>query len=197
VTADIRRTDADSTEADDWLGDEASLDWDADATEGRAPAVATSDAPSGTADALTLRRRRLLAGLAMVVLIGLGIGIAFALTGGGDSNAEETIPTTLPTTTQAPPPTTTPATTTPAAPTVKLPASGTMRRGDSGAEVKTLQQSLKTIGYDPGPVDGSYGATTETAVAQFQQAQGLPPDGVVGKETAAAINEELAKKSGV
>ena len=29
------------------------------------------------------------------------------------------------------------------------------------------------------------------------EAQGLPPDGVVGEKTAAALNEELAKKSGV
>lgn len=44
-------------------------------------------------------------------------------------------------------------------------------------ERKSLQQSLKDRGYDPGPVDGIIGAGTKRALRAWQQAQGLPADG--------------------
>jgi g-D-glutamyl-meso-diaminopimelate peptidase len=51
---------------------------------------------------------------------------------------------------------------------------------------------LTSAGYDPGPVDGTFGAKTEAAVTAFQQDNGLSADGVVGPETASALNSALA-----
>jgi peptidoglycan hydrolase-like protein with peptidoglycan-binding domain len=41
--------------------------------------------------------------------------------------------------------------------------------------------------YYPGPADGSFGADTLEAVWAFQEAQGLPPTGIVGRATWAAL----------
>ena len=42
---------------------------------------------------------------------------------------------------------------------------------------------------DPGPVDGIFGAKTESAVKTFQQAREIPADGVVGRVTWINIDE--------
>jgi peptidoglycan hydrolase-like protein with peptidoglycan-binding domain len=68
------------------------------------------------------------------------------------------------------------------------PAGKTLRPGDHGPEVKELQRWLKADGYDPGTIDGSYGARTEAAVRSFQQAAGgVTVDGKVGSGTRAAL----------
>lgn len=59
----------------------------------------------------------------------------------------------------------------------------TLKPGSKGDEVMELQATLKLLGYYAGPVDGVYGSDTVTAVAQFQQAAGLPSDGIVGQAT--------------
>ena len=56
-----------------------------------------------------------------------------------------------------------------------------LRNGDRGSDVRFLQESLATIGYDPGPADGIFGDRTETAVRAFQRDQGLEVDGIVGR----------------
>lgn len=65
--------------------------------------------------------------------------------------------------------------------------------GDRGAEVSVLQQYLAAAGYSPGKIDGIYGAATVLAVQKFQQANGIPADGVVWLDTfnalANAVNE--------
>jgi hypothetical protein len=43
-----------------------------------------------------------------------------------------------------------------------------LRVGYSGPDVKTLQVRLKALGFDPGPLDGQYGAGTQQAVWAFQ-----------------------------
>jgi hypothetical protein len=43
--------------------------------------------------------------------------------------------------------------------------------------VYSIQASLTRLGYDPGPVDGVYGARTADAISQFQDANRLPVDG--------------------
>jgi len=58
--------------------------------------------------------------------------------------------------------------------------------------VRELQQALITAGYDPGSVDGTFGPATEAAVTAFQQDNGLSADGVVGPDTAAALNSAIA-----
>ena len=47
----------------------------------------------------------------------------------------------------------------------------------SREDIKTIQSHLNRLGFDAGPEDGIAGAQTNTAIRQFQKAQGLPPDG--------------------
>lgn len=63
----------------------------------------------------------------------------------------------------------------------------TLRRGDSGADVRELQQLLQQAGHDPGGVDGSFGPQTEAAVKAFQTARSLTADGIVGPLTRSAL----------
>ncbi len=50
-----------------------------------------------------------------------------------------------------------------------------------------LQTALKTLGFDPGEIDGSDGPNTRAAVRAFQVSHGLVADGVVGRITRAAL----------
>jgi peptidoglycan hydrolase-like protein with peptidoglycan-binding domain len=56
-----------------------------------------------------------------------------------------------------------------------------------GSAVSDLQQALADAGFNPGPIDGSFGPQTRAAVIRFQQAKGLVADGVVGPKTWAAL----------
>lgn len=56
----------------------------------------------------------------------------------------------------------------------------TVRFGSSGPYVEALQLALTRAGYDPGPIDGIFGARTQTALASFQRVNGLEPDGIAG-----------------
>ena len=58
--------------------------------------------------------------------------------------------------------------------------------------VTALQQALVSAGYDPGEPDGTFGPKTEAAVVAFQQDNGLTSDGIVGPETASALNAAIA-----
>lgn len=62
-----------------------------------------------------------------------------------------------------------------------------VRSGSSGNDVKELQRALKAKGFDPQGTDGKFGANTRKAVVAFQRANGLEPDGVVGKNTHQAL----------
>lgn len=56
-----------------------------------------------------------------------------------------------------------------------------------GAAVKRLQQALKAAGYNPGPIDSDFGAQTAAAVAAYQLAKGLVPDGEARPKTLTAL----------
>lgn len=56
-----------------------------------------------------------------------------------------------------------------------------------GDDVRELQLSLNTLGFNTGLVDGIYGQTTERAVREFQRNLGLPSDGIFGSTTLAAM----------
>lgn len=58
----------------------------------------------------------------------------------------------------------------------------TVRRGDTGERVRTVQYLLRQAGQSV-TVDGSFGPATEAAVTAFQQAHDLTADGVVGNQT--------------
>jgi hypothetical protein len=83
---------------------------------------------------------------------------------------------------------TTPANTTPKAqaPTQAL------SPGATGAQVKTLQQALIALGFDPGTPDGDYGPSTTAAVQKFQTSKGLTADGTVGPQTLQALQSALS-----
>jgi hypothetical protein len=66
----------------------------------------------------------------------------------------------------------------------------TCRLGDSGDNVRQVQEALRAAGYKnssgkkPIVVDGDFGATTDKRVRQYQKDHGLIVDGIVGPQTA-------------
>ena len=60
--------------------------------------------------------------------------------------------------------------------------------GDRGEPVLDVQSRLSALGYQvTGDEPGVFGETTKAAVGDFQQARGLPVDGIVGPETWRAL----------
>ncbi|MEW8974171.1 MAG: spore cortex-lytic enzyme [Tissierellaceae bacterium] len=59
--------------------------------------------------------------------------------------------------------------------------------GNTGSDVRTVQDKLLRWGYYDGTVDGIYGARTYRAIRRFQQRNGLTVDGIVGPATARAL----------
>jgi len=57
-----------------------------------------------------------------------------------------------------------------------------LRYGDTGTAVKTMQKALKALGYSVS-ADGVYGVITKTAVIAFQRKNSLTADGVAGTKT--------------
>jgi hypothetical protein len=126
-----------------------------------------------------------IAGGALLVLVLLIGGLALA--GVFSSSKAKPGVTTLPSLTTTAPPSTTTA---PAAAAVPAPTT-TLKPGDTGAEVKTLQHALVSLGYTVGTIDGDYGTATKTAVSQFQTASNLTADGVFGPATKTALTAAL------
>jgi peptidoglycan hydrolase-like protein with peptidoglycan-binding domain len=122
--------------------------------------------------------------------------ILIVATSGGSGNS----PNVAATTTQATEPTTSPQTTTTTPTTttnrpslrVTIPAGGNLSIGDSGSEVVALQKALKALGFYDGTADGDFGSGTQAAVIAFQEAHKLDQDGIVGTDTAQALNQALA-----
>lgn len=71
----------------------------------------------------------------------------------------------------------------------------TLRYGDSGEDVKTLQRRLKELGYYSNSIDGVYGTVTVRAVKAFQAKNGLTEDGAAGEATLKKLNASTAKKA--
>jgi len=61
------------------------------------------------------------------------------------------------------------------------------RRGAQGDEVSRIQARLRDVGLYRGPIDGTFGGGTESAVRAFQKTRSLAPDGVVGPTTWQAL----------
>ncbi|MCP3098427.1 peptidoglycan-binding protein [Myxococcus sp. K15C18031901] len=67
--------------------------------------------------------------------------------------------------------------------------SGTMRKGTKNeASVRSLQDRLRSSGFNPGKTDGQFGPATERALRDYQRAAGLKADGVAGQKTFDALN---------
>ena len=78
-----------------------------------------------------------------------------------------------------------------------VPASPVLRKGSSGAAVRRLQMRLNAHGFGI-TVDEAFGERTHLAVVALQERVGLTVDGVVGRQTWAALNvqPEKAKDAG-
>lgn len=65
----------------------------------------------------------------------------------------------------------------------------TLKTGSTGEEVKKLQSSLVSAGYDVGSTgaDGIYGPATRQAVSRYQRDKGLTVDGIAGEQTLGSL----------
>ncbi|MEG4624278.1 peptidoglycan-binding protein [Microcoleus sp. w1-18aA5] len=73
-----------------------------------------------------------------------------------------------------------------------------LRRGDTGPAVRQLQSALRSLGKNPGPVNGVFGGETEFAVLSFQQERNLSPaTGIATPATLAALQNALAGRVAV
>lgn len=103
-------------------------------------------------------------------------------------DAETTAPTTE-TKPEAKPETEVKAETPKAASTVSI-TLNELKKGSKGEQVKALQRMLYALGYGLGknnPIDGDFGAKTDTAVRAYQKLHNLTIDGVVGVKTWAKL----------
>jgi peptidoglycan hydrolase-like protein with peptidoglycan-binding domain len=57
------------------------------------------------------------------------------------------------------------------------------RPGKDQESIKEIQGCLRNAGFYDGKIDGVKGKQTRKAIREFQKANGLTPDGVVGKKT--------------
>ncbi|WP_448564078.1 peptidoglycan-binding protein [Trichothermofontia sp.] len=71
----------------------------------------------------------------------------------------------------------------------------TLQVGSEGSDVLELQATLKLLGFYGGEVSGRYDEQTAAAVTQFQQAAGLPADGVMRPESWRRLFPSLATLS--
>lgn len=62
-----------------------------------------------------------------------------------------------------------------------------LRYGSRGVYCRYAQQKLLSKLYPTGTIDGIFGANTQNAVIQFQQENGLSPDGIIGPLTWAKL----------
>ncbi len=67
-------------------------------------------------------------------------------------------------------------------------SSRTLRMGDFGADVRSLQRFLGRNGLYPFAVDGKYGQDTVEAVATYQRIRGLSATGIADEETLADMD---------
>ncbi|WHO93219.1 peptidoglycan-binding protein [Xanthomonas campestris] len=75
---------------------------------------------------------------------------------------------------------------------------GTLRHGEQSGDVGKLQQDLNRLGVRDAQgnrlaEDGRFGDNTREAVIAFQKQHGLQPDGVVGRNTQAALSAQPAQ----
>ena len=71
-------------------------------------------------------------------------------------------------------------------------AEGGMAYGDRGESVRAMQNRLTELGFFAGDVDGIYGDETQTAVKNFQTANGLANTGTADEITIARMRSEEA-----
>ncbi len=66
-----------------------------------------------------------------------------------------------------------------------------LKEGVNNQSVNLIQYFLQTLKLYSGQIDGAFGPKTKEAVIQFQRLHGLTQDGVVGVNTAIALDDEV------
>jgi peptidoglycan hydrolase-like protein with peptidoglycan-binding domain len=56
--------------------------------------------------------------------------------------------------------------------------------GTSGPDVRQLEEALKRVGFDPGPIDGNFDERTSEAVAKWYKSKGYEPFGPTNEQLA-------------
>ncbi|WP_327399276.1 peptidoglycan-binding protein [Streptomyces sp. NBC_01288] len=120
-----------------------------------------------------LRRAAIVVGVSAAALV--GFACALLLPGKGEASTAQPVSTP------------TPVASATVSATADPDGAGTLREGDSGSEVKELEQRLLLIPnvYENGSTSGQYDATLTAAVARFQVWYGIRGDenGVYGDDT--------------
>ena len=70
----------------------------------------------------------------------------------------------------------------------------TISYGSSGEDVRKLQQTLNSLGFNLS-VDGQFGPKTQSAVRSYQQKNGLAVDGIVGVNTWNSLSKSITNKT--
>lgn len=73
---------------------------------------------------------------------------------------------------------------------------GVIEQGGAGTDIYTIQQRLIELGFLNYRATGNFGDITETAVRDFQTANGLPADGQIGIETMRTLFSDEAVRAG-
>jgi peptidoglycan hydrolase-like protein with peptidoglycan-binding domain len=74
----------------------------------------------------------------------------------------------------------------------EIPAFRDLVPGTCGKDVRQLEEALARLGFDPGPVDGTYDAQTSGAVARWYESAGYESFGPTGEQQANLRSLELA-----
>ena len=72
---------------------------------------------------------------------------------------------------------------------------GTHHYGDSGDDVRTMQQQLNALGYDVGTADGQWGTRTSAALAQYAHDQGVTLPAAPGQVDPAVVQSIMNSES--
>lgn len=73
-------------------------------------------------------------------------------------------------------------------------AGDALRAGSEGDAVVHLQMRLRDLGYYNYKITGSFGSLTESAVIEFQKANKLASDGVIGEQTSTLLYSNEVKR---
>ena len=114
-----------------------------------------------------------------------------AVAANGTTATPSTAPTVTPPAETTAAPTTVPTATPTPTPQYTIPTR-TLRLGDTGEDVRSVQSRLQSLGYYGGVIDGVYGSGTVAAVITFQQVHNLNADGKAGTATNAILFSDKA-----
>jgi carboxyl-terminal processing protease len=69
-----------------------------------------------------------------------------------------------------------------------------MKEGLLSSTVKTAEEMLKAVGYNPGEVDGLFDKVTEEAVIELQKDLNIEPSGILAGDSTTGLMEKLRTK---